>query len=117
MPPAPPAGNVVLTATDTVWLRIYDGNDKRLFEKEMAAGETYTVPADAQNPQILTGRPQALRVTIGGKEVAPLGRSEEHTSELKSLMRISYAVFCLKKKTLTTTPLNHQTIDHTHPTI
>src|SRR3546814_2775707 len=34
----------------------------------------------------------------GGK-----GRSEEHTSELQSLMRISYAVFCLKKKT------NHQT--------
>src|SRR3546814_8645304 len=28
-------------------------------------------------------------------------RSEEHTSELQSLMRISYAVFCLKKKTLT----------------
>src|SRR3546814_8424189 len=29
------------------------------------------------------------------------GRSEEHTSELQSLMRISYAVFCLKKKTQT----------------
>src|SRR3546814_5823563 len=29
---------------------------------------------------------------------APRGRSEEHTSELQSLMRISYAVFCLKKK-------------------
>src|SRR3546814_6920332 len=29
-----------------------------------------------------------------------LGRSEEHTSELPSLMRISYAVFCLKKKTI-----------------
>src|SRR3546814_2977224 len=29
------------------------------------------------------------------------GRSEEHTSELQSLMRISYAVFCLKKKTIT----------------
>src|SRR3546814_10450631 len=28
----------------------------------------------------------------------PYGRSEEHTSELQSLMRISYAVFCLKKK-------------------
>src|SRR3546814_3695205 len=28
------------------------------------------------------------------------GRSEEHTSELQSLMRISYAVFCLKKKTV-----------------
>src|SRR3546814_4101057 len=35
------------------------------------------------------------------------GRSEEHTSELQSLMRISYAVFCLKKQT---------TIRHTHKT-
>src|SRR3546814_9383158 len=34
-------------------------------------------------------------------------RSEEHTSELQSLMRISYAVFCLKKKKKTTT-LNHK---------
>src|SRR3546814_2296905 len=37
-------------------------------------------------------------------------RSEEHTSELQSLMRISYAVFCLKKKTLNThirTPINY----------
>src|SRR3546814_1512887 len=32
-----------------------------------------------------------------------LGRSEEHTSELQSLMRISYAVFCLKKKNTTKT--------------
>src|SRR3546814_1081936 len=31
--------------------------------------------------------------------LATAGRSEEHTSELQSLMRISYAVFCLKKKT------------------
>src|SRR3546814_2869758 len=31
-------------------------------------------------------------------DVAHFGRSEEHTSELQSLMRISYAVFCLKKK-------------------
>src|SRR3546814_5887496 len=31
---------------------------------------------------------------------AAIGRSEEHTSELQSLMRISYAVFCLKKKKL-----------------
>src|SRR3546814_1786430 len=40
-------------------------------------------------------------------------RSEEHTSELQSLMRISYAVFCLKKKTPTTlqtrTNVNNQT--------
>src|SRR3546814_978598 len=37
----------------------------------------------------------AIVVLTGGP-----GRSEEHTSELQSLMRISYAVFCLKKKTI-----------------
>src|SRR3546814_2947433 len=36
-------------------------------------------------------------------------RSEEHTSELQSLMRISYAVFCLKKKTPTRTARNTAT--------
>src|SRR3546814_1264462 len=41
---------------------------------------------------------------LGGQERCPSSRSEEHTSELQSLMRISYAVFCLKKKTTT-----HQT--------
>src|SRR3546814_6620376 len=34
----------------------------------------------------------------GAEQRRALGRSEEHTSELQSLMRISYAVFCLKKK-------------------
>src|SRR3546814_3566014 len=34
----------------------------------------------------------------GGSARKPVGRSEEHTSELQSLMRNSYAVFCLKKK-------------------
>src|SRR3546814_8257707 len=38
---------------------------------------------------------------------AALARSEEHTSELQSLMRISYAVFCLKKKTKYTTLYAH----------
>src|SRR3546814_5022319 len=39
-----------------------------------------------------------LRVRSGGTQRAIALRSEEHTSELQSLMRISYAVFCLKKK-------------------
>src|SRR3546814_10229338 len=34
----------------------------------------------------------------GGQEIGRCVRSEEHTSELKSIMRISYAVFCLKNK-------------------
>src|SRR3546814_7015191 len=41
-------------------------------------------------------------------------RSEEHTSELQSLMRISYAVFCLKKKTKTTTNTYNVNSLHTH---
>src|SRR3546814_3092520 len=45
-----------------------------------------------------------------------LVRSEEHTSELQSLMRISYAVFCLKKKTLITITASHisNKIQHQH---
>src|SRR3546814_9542739 len=44
----------------------------------------------------------AIDLVARGARVARL-RSEEHTSELQSLMRISYAVFCLKKKTKTST--------------
>src|SRR3546814_3606588 len=44
--------------------------------------------------------PGAGPLSRGGAGAWPVlfGRSEEHTSELQSLMRISYAVFCLKKK-------------------
>src|SRR3546814_2684533 len=68
----------------------------------------------------LRGRPdlfgRTLQVTTVGQadEIAAagslvMGRSEEHTSELQSLMRISYAVFCLKKKPQrhTNTPEDH----------
>src|SRR3546814_3902362 len=44
-------------------------------------------------------RPEDLQIFVGND------RSEEHTSELQSLMRISYAVFCLKKKTNNNPPL------------
>src|SRR3546814_3245603 len=40
-----------------------------------------------------------LGASFAADETVRVGRSEEHTSELQSLMRISYAVFCLKKKT------------------
>src|SRR3546814_2682494 len=39
-----------------------------------------------------------LQLRDGRWKLHPLARSEEHTSELQSLMRISYAVFCLKKR-------------------
>src|SRR3546814_8797759 len=53
--------------------------------------------ADAEWPEV-RARIEALEAELQGYLV-PKDRSEEHTSELKSLMRISYAVFCLKTKT------------------
>ena len=81
--PAPATqGPVVLTATDQVWLRIYDGTGERLFEKQMEKGETFTVPDNANNPMILTGRPNAVAVTVGGRAVPPLGAPERTISDV-----------------------------------
>src|SRR3546814_3646817 len=63
-------------------------------------GEQRQIPGGARLPRcgLAGGRdPWRLRLRQGISCRAPL-RSEEHTSELQSLMRISYAVFCLKKK-------------------
>src|SRR3546814_2337180 len=43
-------------------------------------------------------RSKPIDFSFNGKTYQGFQRSEEHTSELQSLMRISYAVFCLKKK-------------------
>src|SRR3546814_3521895 len=53
-------------------------------ERHDIFGNAYVTPSIGQRPK--RGRTHPIR------------RSEEHTSELQSLMRISYAVFCLKKK-------------------
>src|SRR3546814_6891630 len=67
----------------------------------ISSGGTASRPA----AQDSTSGKNAIRkvMTMRGSSLAPssttrIGRSEEHTSELQSLMRISYAVFCLKKK-------------------
>lgn len=69
-------GQVILTATTATWVRVYDKNDKVLLEKELAIGEAWPVPGDADIPMIRTGRADALKVTIDGVEVAPLGPAE-----------------------------------------
>ncbi|WP_164118731.1 RodZ domain-containing protein [Sphingorhabdus sp. Alg239-R122] len=70
---APTGGEVVFIAKeDDIWVRFYEADGARLFENTMKLGDRFVVPADAQNPQILTGRPDALAVTIGGQTVAPL---------------------------------------------
>src|SRR3546814_5790452 len=67
---------------------------------------------------IKRGLPRDLPHRISEPTVAGnvfFGRSEEHTSELQSLMRISYAVFCLKKKTTTYSLIKKKI--HNHSTI
>src|SRR3546814_6275613 len=58
-----------------------------------------SAPADGSRTARCAGRPVGLRRWRSLMPTPqPSGKSEEHTSELQSLMRISYAVFCLKKK-------------------
>src|SRR3546814_3367170 len=81
-------------------------------EVELAAGDREVVGppvavapegdgAAGLHPVHHVGAARQRRLQRRLREVAPLPpRSEEHTSELQSLMRNSYAVFCLKKKTI-----------------
>lgn len=77
-----PAGEVIISAREAVWLKIYDADNKRLYEKEMQPGDRFTVPADANNPMIVTGRPQVLDITVGGKPVPALGTGERSIADV-----------------------------------
>src|SRR3546814_1641570 len=72
---------------------------KALAIKLLAARDLY-LRLDRQ--RVDDADPDAVKAT-GGRISLAVERSEEHTSELQSLMRISYAVFCLKKKKQTIT--------------
>ncbi|WP_137680982.1 helix-turn-helix domain-containing protein [Aurantiacibacter suaedae] len=65
-------GDVAITAEGEAWVRIADGEGRVLKEEILAEGDSYTVPADAENPQISTARPDLLTITIGGKPVPKL---------------------------------------------
>src|SRR3546814_5348532 len=75
----------------------------RQFDRRLGVDDIVEIDDRALLDQRL---PQMLEIHLGHAVPVPdaqrggrPGRSEEHTSELQSLMRISYAVFCLKKKT------------------
>src|SRR3546814_4584726 len=89
---------------------------RRNFGGGLDAGKAAANHDDRAAP--VRGRPlgEAMQVLVEGNRVIQrvdaetVLRSEEHTSELQSLMRISYAVFCLKKKKRRT----HTTLDRLH---
>jgi transcriptional regulator with XRE-family HTH domain len=75
--PATTSGAVVFTALEEgIWVKFYDGQGKQLMQKQLARGESYTVPADVAAPKLWTGRPDALAITIGGQSIARLAEAE-----------------------------------------
>lgn len=70
--PAQAAGPVVLTASEAVWIQIKDGA-LVLKQGELAAGQSYEVPANATAPLLTTGKPEALRITVGSQQAPAIG--------------------------------------------
>ena len=69
---------MVFTALEEgVWVKFYDGQGKQLMQKQLAKGESYTVPSEAVEPKLWTGRPDALAITVGGLQIARLAEAEK----------------------------------------
>ena len=75
------SGPVVFTALEEAWVRFYTP-EGTLSEMLMARGDTYTVPADATQPMLRTGRPDALQITVGGRPVPKLAEEEQVVSDI-----------------------------------
>src|SRR3546814_6042726 len=100
------------TRTDTLfpYTTLFRSTDAGLHQDGRGIGPNAEEGCMAQGLQACVAHDQVQ--PQGGDDVyQPIGqqRSEEHTSELQSLMRISYAVFCLKQKKSN----KHHTIKHT----
>lgn len=80
---APTTGQVTLAATDEVWLRVYDADNKTLFLGTMKPGDRFDVPAGANGPKINVGRPDKLQVTVNGSAVPPLGTGERPIKDVR----------------------------------
>lgn len=75
--PAPAAaavqGPVVLTATAPVWLQVSEKGGPKLFSGMLQPNQTYTVPSTATAPVLKTGKPEALKVSVGTAVAPPVG--------------------------------------------
>src|SRR3546814_7941457 len=78
-------------------IKVHDYHEHAIGAGADARAVAY-VEAEAADGRITWGVGQHPNIVVACLEAVVSARSEEHTSELQSLMRISYAVFCLKKK-------------------
>src|SRR3546814_3497988 len=93
--------NVFHAKTETAYTHLAGSVEKSLTEsvtESARAAGTAIQPLVESTMADIARETSALHDTIKQAVQQQLDRSEEHTSELQSLMRISYAVFCLKKK-------------------
>src|SRR3546814_4632702 len=92
------------SAADNAARRVFIAVLRALYVRTKKTSSAMPVHANDLDPEDQVGmRPVHQAFRNGADLRTGLGRSEEHTSELQSLMRISYAVFCLKKKTRSST--------------
>lgn len=69
----PADGAVVFTALEpAIWVKFYDGAGIELLQKELARGESYTVPTNIADVRLWTARPDALAITVDGQPVPKL---------------------------------------------
>lgn len=89
--PAAPAaapvaqGPVVLTANAPVWLQVSEKGGATLFSGMLQPSQTYTVPANASAPVLKTGKPEALRITVGNAVAPPVGPAATTVSNVSLL--------------------------------
>ena len=83
--PVTSQGPVVLTATAPVWLQVSEQGGAMLFSGMLQPGQAYTVPATATAPVLKTGKPEALRITVGTTTVAPVGPAATTVSDVSLL--------------------------------
>ncbi|TKD50030.1 helix-turn-helix domain-containing protein [Sphingomonas baiyangensis] len=81
-PVASQGGQVTLVAADEVWVRVYTAGDETLLTRTMQPGERFDVPRDADGPMVNVGRPEALKVLVDGREMAPLGPAGRAVSDV-----------------------------------
>lgn len=82
-PAAVPAGGpVVITATTEVWIKVYDAAQQTVKMGILQPGESYAVPADRGDLQLWTGRAGALRITVNGRPIPPLGGPEQTVQDV-----------------------------------
>ncbi|MDQ3144063.1 MAG: helix-turn-helix domain-containing protein [Pseudomonadota bacterium] len=85
-PLAAPAatGPVVLTANEAVWIEVRDGASV-LVQRELGSGQSFEVPSSASRPVLTTGKPEALRISVGTGDAPAIGPAGQTVSGVSLL--------------------------------